>query len=79
MAGHKDFKALAVASDVKPGVSPCGMCRQLYVFSLPPLYGPPTDWFFSIREFTTTSFPVYLYGADGEYKVMTMAEVCVID
>ncbi|KAJ5086279.1 Cytidine deaminase [Penicillium alfredii] len=28
VAGHKDFKAVAVASDIKPGASPCGMCRQ---------------------------------------------------
>ena len=30
VAGHKEFKALAVATDVKPAGSPCGMCRQLY-------------------------------------------------
>lgn len=29
----------------------------------------------SIREFTTPSFPVYMYDADGAYKVMTMGEV----
>ncbi|KAJ5533677.1 hypothetical protein N7513_000070 [Penicillium frequentans] len=28
VAGHKEFKALAVATDVKPAGSPCGMCRQ---------------------------------------------------
>ncbi|KAJ5129179.1 APOBEC/CMP deaminase zinc-binding [Penicillium bovifimosum] len=28
IAGHKKFKALAVATDIKPGASPCGMCRQ---------------------------------------------------
>ncbi|ODM15940.1 hypothetical protein SI65_08781 [Aspergillus cristatus] len=26
--GHKEFKAVAVASDITPGASPCGMCRQ---------------------------------------------------
>ncbi|THC88248.1 hypothetical protein EYZ11_012303 [Aspergillus tanneri] len=31
VAGHRNFKAIAVATDVKPGASPCGMCRQLYV------------------------------------------------
>ncbi|KKK12810.1 cytidine deaminase, partial [Aspergillus rambellii] len=37
VAGHKYFKAIAVATDIKPAASPCGMCRQLYVFlSLPP-------------------------------------------
>lgn len=31
--GRVKVKAVAVASDKSPGVSPCGMCRQLYVFS----------------------------------------------
>ncbi|RFU33577.1 hypothetical protein B7463_g2736, partial [Scytalidium lignicola] len=26
--GHKGFKALAVATDISPPASPCGMCRQ---------------------------------------------------
>lgn len=29
VAGHKQFRALAVATDIKPAASPCGMCRQL--------------------------------------------------
>jgi hypothetical protein len=29
VAGHRDFKAIAVATDIRPGASPCGMCRQL--------------------------------------------------
>lgn len=28
-AGKRDFKALAVATDIAPPASPCGMCRQL--------------------------------------------------
>ncbi|KAL4887900.1 cytidine deaminase [Aspergillus ambiguus] len=28
VAGHKDFKAIAVATDISPPASPCGMCRQ---------------------------------------------------
>ncbi|KAL2372975.1 hypothetical protein RJZ57_002549 [Blastomyces gilchristii] len=28
VAGHKNFKAIAVATDINPGASPCGMCRQ---------------------------------------------------
>ncbi|KAK9851297.1 APOBEC/CMP deaminase [Penicillium brevicompactum] len=28
VAGHKDFKALAVATNISPPASPCGMCRQ---------------------------------------------------
>lgn len=27
--GHRQFKALAVATDISPPASPCGMCRQL--------------------------------------------------
>ncbi|KAL1878759.1 hypothetical protein Daus18300_002035 [Diaporthe australafricana] len=26
--GHRDFKAVAVATDISPPASPCGMCRQ---------------------------------------------------
>ncbi|KAI9701910.1 MAG: hypothetical protein M1836_001254 [Candelina mexicana] len=26
--GHREFKALGVATDVEPAASPCGMCRQ---------------------------------------------------
>ena len=29
--GHKGFKAVAVATDITPPASPCGMCRQLLV------------------------------------------------
>ncbi|CAP92774.1 Pc16g01040 [Penicillium rubens Wisconsin 54-1255] len=57
VAGHRDFKALAVATDIKPAASPCGMCRQF------------------IREFTSPSFPVYMYDGEGNHKVMTMEEV----
>ncbi|CAG8216293.1 unnamed protein product [Penicillium salamii] len=28
VAGHKSFKALAVATNITPAASPCGMCRQ---------------------------------------------------
>lgn len=28
-----------------------------------------------MRQFTPPSFPVYMYGSDGSYKVMTMSEV----
>ncbi|KAJ9285448.1 hypothetical protein DTO021C3_6972 [Paecilomyces variotii] len=57
VAGHKDFKAIAVATDIKPGASPCGMCRQF------------------MREFTTPSFPVYMYDGDGNHTVVTMGEL----
>jgi cytidine deaminase len=29
MEGHRDFKAVAVATDTPAPCSPCGMCRQL--------------------------------------------------
>jgi len=29
-----------------------------------------------MREFTTPSFPVYMYDIDGKYTVKTMGEVC---
>lgn len=32
--GHKRFKALAIATDISPPASPCGMCRQLLVLLL---------------------------------------------
>ncbi|KAL2869041.1 cytidine deaminase family protein [Aspergillus lucknowensis] len=56
-AGHRDFKAIAVSSDITPGVSPCGMCRQF------------------MRDFTTPSFPVFRYDADGNYTLKTIGEV----
>lgn len=27
--GHKNFRAVGVATDISPPASPCGMCRQL--------------------------------------------------
>jgi cytidine deaminase len=27
-AGHREFEAIAVSSDARDGVAPCGMCRQ---------------------------------------------------
>lgn len=32
--GITTFKALSVATDISPPASPCGMCRQAYVFTL---------------------------------------------
>jgi cytidine deaminase len=32
--GHSRFKAVAVATDISPPASPCGMCRQLLVHFL---------------------------------------------
>ncbi|KAF7713409.1 Uncharacterized protein PECH_001583 [Penicillium ucsense] len=57
VAGHKEFRAIAVATDITPGASPCGMCRQY------------------MREFTTPSFPIYMYDGQGNYKMKTMGEL----
>ncbi|OOF92917.1 hypothetical protein ASPCADRAFT_210150 [Aspergillus carbonarius ITEM 5010] len=57
VAGHRDFKAIAIASDIKPGASPCGMCRQF------------------MSEFTTPSFPVFMYDGEGDYILTTMGEL----
>lgn len=45
---------------------------------LPPLFFLfflPSSLGYSIREFTSPSFPVYMYDGEGNYKVMTMEEV----
>ena len=36
--GHRSFRAVAVATDLSGPCSPCGMCRQLYVFFSPPYF-----------------------------------------
>ncbi|EAW13576.1 cytidine deaminase [Aspergillus clavatus NRRL 1] len=54
--GYQEFKAVAVATDITPGASPCGMCRQF------------------MREFTSPSFPVFMYDGQGNYVVRTMGE-----
>jgi cytidine deaminase len=36
--GYRSFRAVAVATDISPPASPCGMCRQLCVFSI--VYAP---------------------------------------
>ncbi|QKX53938.1 uncharacterized protein TRUGW13939_01018 [Talaromyces rugulosus] len=36
VSGHRSFKAIAVATDIKPGASPCGMCRQFMREFSPP-------------------------------------------
>lgn len=53
------------------------MCRQLYVLNHLMLSWFGLTWI-SIREFTSSSFPVYMYDGEGGYKVMTMGEVRII-
>ncbi|KAL4867860.1 hypothetical protein BDV12DRAFT_111492 [Aspergillus spectabilis] len=57
VAGQRQFKAIAVATDITPPASPCGMCRQF------------------MSEFTSRSFPVYMYDNDMNYTVITMGEL----
>ncbi|RAL01477.1 cytidine deaminase [Aspergillus ibericus CBS 121593] len=57
VAGHREFKAIAVATDIKPAASPCGMCRQF------------------MSEFTTPSFPIFMYDGEGNYSLTTMGEL----
>ncbi|KAL4915433.1 mitochondrial carrier domain-containing protein [Aspergillus aurantiobrunneus] len=57
VAGHRQFKAIAVATDIKPPASPCGMCRQF------------------MTEFTSPSFPVYMYDRDMKCALITMEEL----
>lgn len=84
MQGHKSFKAIAVATDIKPAASPCGMCRQLFVFSFLSTHflAFVEDCLLmfcnSMREFTPPSFPIYMYDKDGNYKVATIQEVRLV-
>ncbi|KAL3432536.1 cytidine deaminase-like protein [Aspergillus tetrazonus] len=57
VAGHRRFKAIAVATDIKPPASPCGMCRQF------------------MSEFTTRSFPVYMYDKEMNCSIISMGEL----
>ncbi|RAL06874.1 cytidine deaminase [Aspergillus homomorphus CBS 101889] len=57
VAGHRDFKAIAVATDIEPAASPCGMCRQF------------------IREFSTSSFPIFMYDGQGNFTLKTIGEL----
>lgn len=51
-----------------------GNCR-FYSTRLSVLDSPVAHGIHSMREFTTPSFPVYMYDADGAYTVKTMGEV----
>ncbi|KAI4124530.1 MAG: hypothetical protein LQ338_004741 [Usnochroma carphineum] len=68
--GYRRFEALAVATDVTPPASPCGMCRQLgrREGSLAERYG-------SIREFCGLEMPVFMFDKDGKYVVKTVGEL----
>ncbi|KAL2869410.1 cytidine deaminase [Aspergillus lucknowensis] len=57
VAGQREFKAIAVATDISPPASPCGMCRQF------------------MSEFTSPSFPVYMYDKSMKCTVVTIGEL----
>ncbi|KAL2819879.1 cytidine deaminase-like protein [Aspergillus cavernicola] len=57
VAGQRKFKAIAVATDITPPASPCGMCRQF------------------MSEFTSPSFPVYMYDKDMNCTITTIGEL----
>ncbi len=87
MEGHRNFKALAVATDISPPASPCGMCRQLYAspfssFHFSSLLHLPLPLFLtrechvhSIREFCALDMPVVMFDKDGQYVVKTLEEL----
>ncbi|CEL11080.1 Putative Catalytic activity: Cytidine H(2)O <=_ uridine NH(3) [Aspergillus calidoustus] len=57
VAGQRRFKAIAVATDISPPASPCGMCRQF------------------MSEFTSPSFPVYMYDKDMNCTITTIGQL----
>ncbi|KAI5866885.1 cytidine deaminase-like protein [Durotheca rogersii] len=68
--GHRRFRAVAVATDIAPPASPCGMCRQLWrsnrVAPVPPE---------SIREFSEPSIPIIMFDKDDDYTVFRLEEL----
>ncbi|KAI5305269.1 hypothetical protein KEM56_004845 [Ascosphaera pollenicola] len=64
-AGHRDFKAIAVSSDISPGASPCGNCRQFIIDHEAK----------SIREFAPPNLPIYMVDKDGKSTMMTMEQI----
>jgi cytidine deaminase len=76
--GLRAFKAVAVATDISPPASPCGMCRQLCVCALlrrPLVVNVLLLTASSIREFCSMDMPVIMFDKDDNYVVMTLEEV----
>jgi cytidine deaminase len=87
--GHRGFKAVAVATDISPPASPCGMCRQLLVLSAD--FVQIVNWVWrsrahyrmrrlilvvdSIREFCELDTPIIMFDKDGAFAVATLKEV----
>jgi cytidine deaminase len=73
--GHRGkFKAIAVATDISPPASPCGMCRQLYVcpcaFMLAARLTRP-----SIREFCDLTMPILMFDQKSDYVSLPLEDV----
>ncbi|PQE11551.1 cytidine deaminase protein [Rutstroemia sp. NJR-2017a WRK4] len=71
--GHKKFKAVAVATDISPPASPCGMCRQLVTLEdqLLDTWANLCD-VNSIREFCDLSMPIFMFDKNGDFVVMKL-------
>ncbi|KAI5292918.1 hypothetical protein KEM52_005966 [Ascosphaera acerosa] len=59
-SGKRKYRAIAVSSDISPPASPCGNCRQ---------------FIYSIREFVSPEFPIYMVDKDGQSIMMTMEQI----
>ncbi|KAI0447756.1 cytidine deaminase [Xylaria telfairii] len=68
--GQRRIKAVAVATDVSPPASPCGMCRQFAEGLIRPS-SPPN----SIREFCDLNVPIIMFDKDDNYVVMRLEEL----
>ncbi|KAK8126477.1 cytidine deaminase-like protein [Apiospora kogelbergensis] len=80
--GHKKFKAVAVATDIAPPASPCGMCRQLLVLLYPVAHRRDICHVLicgtnlgSIREFCDLSTPILMFDKNGDYLVQKLEEL----
>lgn len=77
--GHRGkYKAIAVATDISPPASPCGMCRQLYVLASPRrrlVFGSRTDSVSSIREFCDLKMPILMFDQNLDYVAINLEDV----
>ncbi|TKA60945.1 hypothetical protein B0A49_09951 [Cryomyces minteri] len=74
--GHRQgsFRALAVATDVVPASSPCGMCRQFireFCGVSIPFPSSALQWGVRVQP----EMPVFMYDKNGEFVVMTVEQL----
>jgi cytidine deaminase len=66
--GHRGFKAVAVATDIAPPASPCGMCRQCIrefcELSVPIIMFDGSDGY-SVMRLEDVSLPLMRYAVSG--------------